>query len=62
MCGVIGVAAAVALLGEAKGQALLTPARRVWVMVSLAHLVMCVPYMVRRRAQSVHRRAVGQSV
>ena len=47
--GTIGVAAAVALLGEAKGQLLLTPARRVWVMVSLAHLAMCLPYAARRR-------------
>ncbi len=62
VCGVIGVAVAVALLGEAKGQSLLTPARRVWVMVSLAHLLMCVPYMVRRRAQSVRRLGLGQSV
>ena len=62
VCGVIGVAVAVALLGEAKGQSLLAPARRVWVMVSLAHLMVCVPYLVRRRAQPAHRRVVGQSV
>jgi EmrB/QacA subfamily drug resistance transporter len=47
--GTIGVALAVALLGEAKGVGLLTPARRVWVMVSLAHLAMCLPYVSRHR-------------
>jgi EmrB/QacA subfamily drug resistance transporter len=56
VCGTIGVALAVALLGETEGIALLAPARRVWVMVSLAHLAMCVPYVVRR---SVNRRAAS---
>jgi hypothetical protein len=43
-----------------QGQSLLAPARRVWVMVSLAHLVMCLPYVVRRHTQSVQRPAIGR--
>ena len=59
VCGVIGVAVAVALLGEAKGPSLLTPAKRVWVMVSLAHLLMCRPYLVRRHTSSALVASVG---
>jgi MFS family permease len=62
VCGTIGVAVAVALLGEAKGPSLLTPARRVWVMVSLAHLLMCIPYLLRRHTRSAQRAALIQSV
>jgi MFS family permease len=60
--GTIGVAVALALLGEATGADLLVPAKRVWVMVSLAHLLMCLPYLVRRHTTSVQRAAVVQSV
>lgn len=49
--GAFGVAAAVALIGEAKADALLPGARRVWWMASLIHVAMCVPLLwaARRR-------------
>ena len=48
--GALGVAAAVALLGEATGPALLSGARRVWWMVAIIHCLMGVPlYLARRR-------------
>ncbi len=56
--GTMGVAAAVALLGESEGAALLAPARRVWVMVSLAHLAMCLPYLARRTVRARRSSAV----
>lgn len=46
ICGMAGVAVALALLGDHVGPSLLSSARVVWTMVSVAHLVMCVPLLV----------------
>ncbi len=53
LASAVGVALMVGLLGEADGAALLDGARRVWVLVLVAHVVMALPmlaYPFRRRA------------
>ncbi len=44
--GLAGVAMALAILGEAKGPAMLGPARIVWCVIALAHVAMCVPLLL----------------
>jgi EmrB/QacA subfamily drug resistance transporter len=47
--GLIGVAVALAVLGEAKGADLLGPARVVWLIIALAHVAMCIPLLLKPR-------------
>lgn len=50
MGGAIGVAVAIALLGNGTGDALLPGARRVWLMVTVVHIAMGVPLLLTRSA------------
>jgi EmrB/QacA subfamily drug resistance transporter len=47
--GLIGVAVALAVLGEAKGADLIGPARVVWLIIAVAHLAMCLPLVLKPR-------------
>jgi EmrB/QacA subfamily drug resistance transporter len=49
IAGLIGVAVALAILGESKGNDLLGPARVVWFVIAVAHLAMCLPFLRRQR-------------
>jgi EmrB/QacA subfamily drug resistance transporter len=52
IAGLIGVAVALAILGESKGNDLLGPARVVWFVIAVAHLAMCLPFLPHRQRRS----------
>lgn len=47
--GALGVAVGIAVLGEASGDAILSGARRVWLLVAILHLAMVVPIFLGHR-------------
>lgn len=57
IAGLVGVAIALAILGEAKGTAMLGPARVVWLVIAFAHVAMCVPLLRRTSGVWAARRS-----